>query len=208
MYKRFRLQVTAISAATFLFAASATAGIHTWDVVEIFSNFDGTVQYVELLDKGTGGTEIGVGNGSLTSGLHSFAWANGTVTPPTNGKRYLIATAGYAALALAQAAPAPDVIIPPENVPFFTIAGDTISFAGVDSQLFLSAPINGTDSRDEAGVVAVNSPQNYAGATGSIVASGPIQAPSLSAIMLSLLVLSLSVIAVVHIGMQRRNAAA
>ncbi|MEZ4279724.1 MAG: hypothetical protein R3F21_08955 [Myxococcota bacterium] len=75
------------------------APIHTWDVREVFSNHDGTIQYVELFDAGAGGTEtIGVGNGTLTSSLNTFSWTNGPVAPPTNGKSYLIATAAFAAL--------------------------------------------------------------------------------------------------------------
>ena len=68
---------------------------------------------------GLGGGELGVGNGSLSSSLHSITWANGLVTAPTNGKSYLIATAAFAALL---GALVPDVIIPTANVPFFDLA--------------------------------------------------------------------------------------
>ncbi len=187
--------------AVFFLAANATAGIHTWDVVEVFSNSDGTIQYVELLDVGLGGSETGVGNGSLSSSLHTFAWANGAVAAPTNGKRYLIATAAFAAL---PGAPTPDVIIPPANVPFFNTAGDTVSLVGVDSLAFGAVPTNGLDSFDESAGVATNSPENYAGATGTVDASGgsPAAAPSGSAIMLFLLSASLIMIATYAVSRQ------
>jgi hypothetical protein len=188
--------------AVFFLATSATAGIHTWDVLEVFSNSDGTIQYVELLDVGATGTEVGVGNGSLTSSLHSFSWMNEAVTPPTAGKRYLIATAGFAAL---PGAPTPDVIIPPANVPFFNTAGDTVSFAGVDSLVFGAVPTNGLDSFDEVAGVATNSPENYAGATGTVDASGgpPTPTPSASAIMLVMLCVSLMAIATYALWRQK-----
>lgn len=170
--------------ATFLFAMSATAGIHTWDVVEVFSNHDGTIQYVELFDFGAGGTETGVGNGSITSTAQSHNWANGPVTGPTNGKSYLIATAGFAAL---PGAPVPDVIISAGSVPFFSIAGDTVTFQNGDALTFGAVPINGTDSFNETGGAAPNSPKNYAGTQGSVNAGGPPAVPSVSTPMFLIL---------------------
>ncbi len=176
---------TALFSALVLLAAStSTAGVHTWDVREVFSNHDGTIQYVELFDAGAGGTETGVGNGTLTSSLNTFNWANGPVTPPTNGKSYLIATAAFAAL---PGAPTPDVIIPATDVPFFDPAGDTISFGAIDSLVFGAVPINGTDSFDEISGVGPNSPKNYAGVQGSVSAGGPPAVPTASFWMTALL---------------------
>jgi len=195
--------VLCFSIAAFFSATSATAGIHTWDVVEVFSNSDGTIQYIELLDVGTGGTETGVGNGSLTSNSQSFSWSQGAVVGPTNGRRYLIATAAFAAL---PGAPTPDVIIPPANVPFFSPAlGDTVSFNGQDSLAFLAGvvPTNGLDSFDESAGVATNSPENYAGTTGSVDASGAPGVPSASAMILVLLLASLIAIGIYALSARR-----
>lgn len=164
-----------LSAIVLLAASTASAGIHTWDVREVFSNHDGTIQYVELFDAGTSGNETGVGNGTLTSSLNSFSWANGPVAPPTNGKSYLIATAAFAAL---PGAPTPDVIIPPTDVPFFNPAGDTISFGAIDSLVFGAIPTNGTDSFDEISGVGPNTPKNYAGVQGNVSAGGPPAVPT------------------------------
>jgi hypothetical protein len=185
------LRAVLIGAAVLLQAAGASAGIHTWDVREVFSNFDGTIQYVELIDRGTTGAEVGVGNGSLSSAAHSFSWSNGPVDPGvdgTDGKSYLIATAGFAAL---PGAPVPDVIIPAANVPFFDVDGDTISFAGVDTLTFGlgEVPTNGTDSLSEplgvgAAVAGPNTPKNYAGVEGSVDAGGAPAVPSWSVPMI------------------------
>ncbi len=173
-----------LSALVLLAASTASAGIHTWDVREVFSNHDGTIQYVELFDAGATGNETGVGNGTLTSSLNTFTWANGPVTPPTNGKSYLIATAAFAAL---PGAPTPDVIIPATDVPFFNPAGDTISFGAIDSLVFGAIPTNGTDSFDEIAGVGPNTPKNYAGVQGNVSAGGPPAVPTASFWMTALL---------------------
>jgi len=156
-----------------LWAGSASGGIHTWDIVEVFSNADGTIQYIELLDLGTGGGEINIGNATISSTAQSHSISNGPVPPPTNGRYYLIATPDFAAL---PGAPTPDEILPPTAVPFFDISGDTVS-VGVDSLTFGSVPTNGTDALTRAGTVVANSPTNYAGATGSVTARGPPSVP-------------------------------
>ena len=174
-----------LAAVVLLHAAAASAGIHTWDVREVFSNADGTIQYVELFEAGVNGGETGVGNGSLSSSLHSFSWSNGPVAAPTNGRSYLIATAGFAAL---PGAPVPDVIIPPANVPFFATTGDTISLSIYDSLAFGAVPTNGLDSFDEIAGVGPNTPKNYAGVTGSVDASAAASVPSVSVMGLLLTV--------------------
>ena len=69
-------------AALLLLPLSAFAGAHTWDVNEVFSNADGTIQFIELREaNGTAG-ETGVGNGTVTSSTRSHSIANGPVAPP------------------------------------------------------------------------------------------------------------------------------
>ncbi|MEZ4331610.1 MAG: hypothetical protein R3F35_07635 [Myxococcota bacterium] len=171
-------------------AAPADAGIHTWDVREVFSDASGTIQYIELRDNGTTGSEVGVGNGSLTSGSQTHAWSNGAVTGPTNGRSYLIATPAFAAL---PGAPTPDVILPANKVPFFDPAGDTIAFTTVDSWAFGAVPTDGVQSLDRVSGAGANTPKNYAGIEGNVDA-GAAAVPTATFWMGLLLVASLALL--------------
>lgn len=150
-------------------AALALAGAHTWDVNEVFSNADGTIQFVELREaNGTPG-EVGTGNKLVSSdGLaHSFTIAS-NVTAPTSNRHLLFATQAFANL---PGAPTPDQIIPAGVVPFFNVAGDTVRYGAFDAFTFGAVPTDGLNSMNDGGVVALNSPTNYAGQTGSVDAS-------------------------------------
>jgi len=152
-------------------AAPAGAGIHTWDVSEVFSNADGSVQFIELEETAGGAGETGVGNGSISSNSESHSWSNGAVAAPTSDRFYLIATAAFAAL---PGAPTPDVILPAGVVPFFSAAGDTVAFGGFDSCAVPAIPTDGTTAYDcLAAGTALNSPTNYAGDVGSVDAGAP-----------------------------------
>ena len=183
--------------ASVLFAASiASAGIHTWDVREVFSNASGTIQYVELIERQlTGGAEINVGTSSLTSAAKSHSWTNGQVAPPTATRSYLIASASFAAL---PNAPTPDVIIPVGKMPFFNPAGDTITFAGgIDAWTFGAVPTNGINSLDRDTGVGVNTPKNYANTQFTGVNAAPPPVPTASFWTTAALCASLAAIAMV-----------
>ncbi len=202
-FNRMSIAAAGLVAGALLLATPALAGIHTWDVKEVFSNANGNIQFIELLDAGATGTEINVGNGTLTSTLHpaGFAFGQGQVAPPTNGRRYLIATAAFAALA---GAPTPDVIIPAGLTPFFDTSGDTVTFSSGDSLTFGAVPTNGIDSFDEDAGVAVNSPENYAGVSGSVNAAPAVP----SASTLALVTIALAMVMTVVTLHRRREAVA
>ena len=46
-------------------APAVLAGAHTWDVWEVFSNADGTVQFVEIRETGGGAFETGIGGHAM-----------------------------------------------------------------------------------------------------------------------------------------------
>ena len=154
-------------------ASSANAGIHTWDIVEVFSDSTGQIQYIELQDVGTSGGEVNIGNTNVSSNTRSHAVANGTVAAPTNGKFYLIATPGFAAL---PGAPTPDEVLPAGLVPFFSTSGDTVSI-NPDSWTFGAVPTDGVNALTRGGTTATNTPTNYAGASGTVNAA-PTPPPS------------------------------
>jgi hypothetical protein len=157
--------------------AAALAGIHTWDVAEVFSNADGTIQFVEFVDAGISGTEINIGSsGSTSSNAKSFGWSGSNVAPPTNGKRFLVGSQTFQNLT---GAPPVDRTMPltfnsnPILPFFFQPASDTVNFIAYDSCPFTAIPTNGVGSFNcETNVnQTTNSPTNYAGTPGSVIAS-------------------------------------
>jgi len=151
-------------------ATTALGGRHTWDVNEVFSNADGSIQFVELREaNGTPG-ETGVGGQVVSSDVAGkmFTIPSNVVAPTTN-KHLLLATASFAAL---PGAPTPDHIIPPGSLPFFSLSGDTVRYGAFDALSFGAVPTDGVMSMNDGGIVAANSPTNYAGDTGSVDASG------------------------------------
>ena len=157
----------------------AQSGVHLWRITEIFSNADGTIQFVELTTCcGSAGGEIFVGNQQVRSASNPVPFvfpANLDMT--TANKHLLLGTDGYKALA---GAPAVDYTIPSN---FFSVNGDTLSFAVYDTMIFAAGvlPTDGTRSLNkneedstDTNFVALNSPTNLHERTGSVtVVSGP-----------------------------------
>lgn len=164
----------------FLFAVaagSAHAKAHLWRISEIFSNADGTIQFIELNECCGSAGEILLTNASLTSNANTYQFPNDLAFfPGTAFGWLLIATADFAAL---PNAPTPDYIIP-DN--FFDPAGDTVTYVGGADAAVLAPgalPTDGLHSfvRDiETGVltVEVNSPRNYPGDSGSVMPPAPV----------------------------------
>jgi hypothetical protein len=152
-------------------APAVLAGAHTWDVWEVFSNADGTVQFVEIRETGGGAFETGIGGHAMIampSGT-SFTIPAG-VASPTSFKSYLIATSGFVGL---PGAPTPNAI---ESDGFlFTLTDTSMQYNPYDTATWTagSLPLDGVHSLQRTGVggalaVAVNSPTNYAGQSGAI----------------------------------------
>ncbi|MCH8242986.1 MAG: hypothetical protein IH897_10305 [Planctomycetes bacterium] len=100
-----------------------TATFHTFDIEEVFSNRDGAVQFIELLE-----TEGAEGNFHFAGNLVTTNAYNYPVDLPatsTANLSVLIATASFAAL---PGAVTPDYIVPER---FFETTGDTISILDV-----------------------------------------------------------------------------
>lgn len=146
--------------------APALAGGHTWDVNEVFSNADGTIQFIELKETGGGNFETGVGGHHVTSTISNFTLTS-NVASPTGFRHILLGTATFAAL---PGAPTPDYIIPGN---FFKVTGDTVAYDPFDFWTFGMIPIDGSLSFNRVGGSATNSPTNYAGQTGTVSAAPP-----------------------------------
>lgn len=152
------------------FATTSHAGSHLWQINELFSNPDGTIQFVEMRECCGAVDEIGIGNKSVTStGTGSSYTFPANLPAGTTANQYLlIATAGFAAL---PGAPTPDHILP-DN--FLDLNADTIQYhIYPNSVLSFTAgdlPTDGLNSwnRGNPNFSGVNSPTNYNGETGSV----------------------------------------
>lgn len=158
-------------------AAPVRAAFHLWKLQEIFTNQDGTVQFIELFTSAP--SEFFLSNHSITAtsdGVPRTFTLNHDLSgaPSTTGRTFLIATASFAGLA---GAVPPDYGTLPAS--FFNPNADsiTINFAGVDALTFAGSalPKDGVSSLVDATPAGApnlgptaNSPRNFAGATGSI----------------------------------------
>ncbi len=162
-------------------SCSAHATFHLWRVTQLYSNADGSVQYVELMAYAGGqeflaGHTIVAAQGGVT---HSFtfpsnlpgdtavnseggAYGGGTMT---TYKSMLIATQGFAALGVV----APDYVVP--NGFLFT-SGGTLNYGeGADTLSYPALPTDGQMAWNRDGTTGVNAPMNFAGMSGTVSAS-------------------------------------
>jgi hypothetical protein len=163
-----------------LAAPAAWASFDFFQIEEIFSNADGTVQYVVL-------HEVAGMNGENFLAGHTFISTSGgttqTFTFPTNlpggmqgpyGEgpsptafaRVLIATQGFAQLGLVT----PDYVIPNGFIP---LANGTINYAGVDQVSYTALPTDGASAVNRSGMTLQNLATNFAGQSGSVTAAPP-----------------------------------
>ena len=150
--------------------SSANANFHLYDFTEVYSNADGTIQFIEL-SAGVDGQHVLSGH-SVTSGTNEFVFASNLSSNQTADTSFLMATAGFAAL---PGAVTPDFIIP-DN--FFSVHSDTLTLVGGQFPAISwsggGLPVDGFNSLNRAiggggsTSVATNSPTNFAGDTGSI----------------------------------------
>ena len=160
-------------------ARAAPAGSHLWRINEVFSNADGTVQFVELYEC------CGAARETLLRGLEFTSEARGSVftfpenlAPPTSNRYLLLATRAFAEL---DGAPTPDYVLPEA---FFSPDGDTLWYSEVRNYDHFSfgpgaLPTDGVHAiqlvsyANDAFESGVNSPTNYAGETGSVSLARP-----------------------------------
>jgi hypothetical protein len=152
----------ALMVALALAAADARGSFHLWKMTEIYSNADGSVQFLELAVSSNG--EGLLANHTITSivpaGERSYTFTT-NLPFDTGGKTMLIATEGFAALGLVT----PDYVVPNG---FFSAAGGRVNFADVDAWEYPPLPATGGMSLDRDGTRRVNSPKNFVGSTGSV----------------------------------------
>lgn len=169
---------TLLTAAALLMATAALATYHTFRIEEIFSNADGSVQYVVLHEAlGMDGQNMFSGQtisstAAGTSNTYSFprnlpggsCGYYGCELAPTAYRRVLIATQGFAALGLVT----PDYVIPKG---FLATGAGTLNYAGVDQVSYTSLPTDGVNALYASGMVAPNLATNFAGQSASVASA-------------------------------------
>jgi hypothetical protein len=172
----------------------AGAFAHLWEITEVFSNADGTVQFIEFFTDAAAETQLTATFLRSQGNDRVFDFPT-NLTSSTSNHRLLVATAGFAAR---PGAVAPDYVMPDG---FIRTSGDTISFYSDGSYLFPPTllnelsfggatilPLDGIHAlvREHDSTLvesAVNSPTNFAGQAGSVVpepASGALVAAGLA----------------------------
>jgi len=180
-------------AIAFSCASAAHAGHHSWDFTEVFSNSDGTVQYIEMFCPNNG--ETGLGPFTITAGANTFNFVT-NLSGTTANTWVLIATSNFGALS---GAVTPDYILPSGS--FFSTAGGTLTYAGgADTWAYGAVPTDGVNALQRNGSSATNSPTNFAGASGSVDLSAAV--PTLSSWGI---VIALGAMLVVASGLMRRG---
>jgi hypothetical protein len=172
--------------AVFAFAAPARASFHFWRIKEIFSNADGTIQFIEFFT--TSGGETLIANHSVQAISDNgtpvtYTFPNQNFGSSTANKHFLLATAGFDAL---PNSPTPDFTPLPNN--FFNpnaasiqidfAHGSDVTMPAINGSMLPKDGINSINDSvfaffgdTDVYATAANSPTNFAGATGSINAA-------------------------------------
>ena len=151
-----------------LVSTQGRSAFHLWDIAEIYSSADGSVQFIELSCP-VDGQQFLINHDLVATSdgnVVTFTFPSNS-GDPTQDKRLLLATANFAAL---PGAVTPDFILP-DN--FFDPTATTIQFDFGPGQDIINLsgsdiPTDGISSINDSLVQAVNTPTNFAGDAGEI----------------------------------------
>jgi len=153
----------------------ALATYHTWVVDQLYSNADGTLQFVVLREaQGASGENLLGGHALVAthgSVAKTFVFDHDLPSASTAGRHVLIATPGVAALGIV----APDYVMP---VRFLPTDGGSVDYAGVSVLTYNTLPVDGASALAPSpgfGLPSVvpNVATNFAGQSASLL-PGPV----------------------------------
>jgi len=159
-------------------ASRANATVHLWQIQEVYSNADASVQFIELFTAfNSQQFSIGVEFKTQADGIDFNSFIFPTNTPsPTANHHLLLATPGFAAL---PGAVTPDFTLP--TGPFFDPSASTITtlqivslFADIFTFAGTSLPTDGVLSLNRDFTSGTNSPTNFAGEVGALASPPPL----------------------------------
>lgn len=149
-------------------AGPAGAAFHLFRIDQVYSNADGSAQYVVMREvTGSNGENFWAGNSLSTTsagGAQQFQFPSNLPSSATASRSVLIATRGFAALGLI----APDYTVPDRFIPQ---AGGSVSYAnGTDAIPLPALPTDGVTAIDRNGNRVAATPKNFAGASVTLTA--------------------------------------
>jgi len=152
-----------------LVTPAALATFHTYRIEQIYSNADGTIQFVVLKEAlGEDGQEFWTGH-ALTSAPagappNVFEFPNNLPGNNTANTRVLVGTAGFAALGIVK----PDYVVPNH---FLSTTQGSLDFGEVDFVTYSSLPTDGVMALDHTKQPVPNVATNFAGQSASVTAA-------------------------------------
>jgi hypothetical protein len=151
--------------ALLFFASVGQAAFHNFRIEQIYTNADGSVQFVVLHEAFGGNGENMWSGRSLvatpTGGSARTFTFLADLPNTTANRRVLVATPGFAALNIVT----PDFTMPAGFVP---MGGGSLNYAGVHTVNFGPLPTDGVNAINVNGTPIPNVATNFAGQTGSV----------------------------------------
>jgi hypothetical protein len=163
MARLVRLVIAVLALAA---AFPAVSAFHIVRMAELYSNADGTVQFLEIEALAPGQQFWGGQRLTSTGGGQTRTFTFPSHLPgDTSGKSVLIATQGFAALGIVT----PDFVVPNG---FFSQAGGSVNFADADLWTHGALPADNR-SIDRDGTAQTPTPKNFNNQVGTIPTTSP-----------------------------------
>jgi len=161
-----RICALAIVTVCVTFAPESGATFHTYRIEQLYSNADGTVQFIVLHEAANSQGENLFSSHSIRAndslgGLNGFTFPNDLPSAQTADTRVLIATEGFAALNVVK----PDYVVPNR---FLSLKSGSVNFGGVDEVAYAALPVDGVSALNRDGVLVSNIATNFAGQSASL----------------------------------------
>ena len=158
-----RFLTACLTAASLLTFSSALASFHLFVFEQLYSNADGSVQFIVARATSSGqnflpGQTL---SSSGSGGPKSFTFGGSPLSGDTNGRHVLIGTQGFAALGIV----APDYTVPNG---FLSLTGGQVRWPGGPIMNYSALPTDGVLALTPSGATIPNVATNYAGASGSV----------------------------------------
>lgn len=159
------------------------AGFDQWQISEVFSSADGSIQFIELFTTAADQQDLNgrtLSTSNATGQLQNSTQLTGNLSGTTAGRNVLIGTQAFATLT----GLTPDYLI---NPGFLFTGGGSVNFANGVATLSYQAtqiPLNGVQSINGSLVAGTATPTNFAnGVSATVVAPVPASFDSVTSIL-------------------------